>query len=459
MARVRRWALAGADAAAVATAIGVAAEYGRVDSQNWIWAALAIPVWILVAKINSLYDQDHRRISHSTSDEIPALIATAAISLIIVKIFSEVFTSTELPSSVLITIGVVAVPLAILLRVLVRSLYVRVAERQRTVLLGSGAKAALVFRRLQRKASDTIDLVGFVAPEEPDPGDAMPGIAALAYLGTTDELGLAVREQQISRVVIADDGLTARQIGEIISVCRQAQASITLVPASQEVLGPNTELNRIGGVPMLDFHFSVPPRSTMIIKRAVDIVFSVVLLVLAAPVLLLSAMLSKLDSRGPVFFRQVRVGKDGRRFTMLKLRTMCADAELELDDLVDLDTLAEPAFKIRNDPRVTRVGVFLRRTSIDEIPQFINVLRGDMSLVGPRPEEEAVVALYDERQRQRLAVKPGLTGPMQVAGRGELGFEERLSLERDYVDNLSITGDFLILIRTPRAVIKGDGAF
>ena len=138
---------------------------------------------------------------------------------------------------------------------------------------------------------------------------------------------------------------------------------------------------------------------------------------------------------------------------------MTADAEEQLDSLIDLDALDEPAFKIADDPRVTRVGRLLRRSSFDEVPQFINVLKGDMALVGPRPEEEAVVALYDERQRQRLRVKPGLTGPMQVAGRGGLTFEERLALERDYVDNLTITGDIKILLRTPQAVIRGDGAF
>jgi exopolysaccharide biosynthesis polyprenyl glycosylphosphotransferase len=419
---------------------------------------VAVPVWILVAKINSLYDQDHRRISHTTSEEIPALIATSAISMLIVKLISELFTTAELPSSALITIGVVSLVLAIALRGLVRRLYVRMAERERTVLIGSGAKAAMVFGRLQRRASDTIELVGFVASNQPEPGEAL-GISDLDYLGTTGELGLAVREQRVSRVVIADDELNSRQVGEIITVCRQAQASITLVPANHEVLGPNTELNRIGAVPMLDFHFSVPPRSTMVIKRVMDVSFSALFLALASPVLLLSALAIKLDSPGPVFFRQVRIGKDGRGFTMLKLRTMGADSESELDELVDLTSLVEPAFKIRDDPRVTRVGAVLRRMSIDEIPQFINVLRGDMSLVGPRPEEEAVVALYDERQRQRLMVKPGLTGPMQVAGRGELGFEERLSLDRDYVDNLTVTGDIWILIRTPRAVIRGDGAF
>ena len=459
MARFRRWALALADIGAVGIAVVVATEFGRVDSANWLWAILAIPVWILVAKISSLYDQDHRRISHTTSEEIPALVASAAITLVAVKLLSEVFSSAELPSSVLVTIGVVAVTLAILFRSLARHVYKRVAERERTVLVGSGDKAALVFRRLQQKAGDSIELVGFVASEEPDPRGELPGISALRYLGSTAELGRAVKEQRVSRVVIADDSLSSRQIGEIINACRHALASVTVVPANQEVLGPNTELNRIGDVPMLDFHFSVPPRSTMFLKRTMDLVVSAFCVALASPVLLISALMIKLDSPGPVFFRQVRIGKDGRAFTMLKLRTMRVNAENELDQLIDLDALDEPAFKLRDDPRITGAGSILRRTSIDEIPQFINVLKGDMSLVGPRPEEEAVVSLYDERQRQRLAVKPGLTGPMQVTGRGGLGFEERLSMERDYVDNLSITGDLSILIRTPRAVIRGDGAF
>ena len=134
---------------------------------------------------------------------------------------------------------------------------------------------------------------------------------------------------------------------------------------------------------------------------------------------------------------------------MVKFRTMSADAEERLGELVDLERLEEPAFKIEADPRVTRSGRFLRRTSLDELPQLINVLFGDMSLVGPRPEEEAVVALYDERQRARLAIRPGLTGPMQVYGRGDLTFEERLAMERDYLDNLSVTGDIAILLRTP----------
>jgi lipopolysaccharide/colanic/teichoic acid biosynthesis glycosyltransferase len=138
---------------------------------------------------------------------------------------------------------------------------------------------------------------------------------------------------------------------------------------------------------------------------------------------------------------------------------MVSGAETQLDGLVDIQRLSQPAFKIPNDPRVTRVGRHLRRLSLDELPQLLNVLRGEMSLVGPRPEEEAVVALYDERQRVRLAVKPGLTGPMQIYGRGDLTFEERLALERDYLDNLSVAGDLAILMRTPVAIVRGDGAY
>jgi lipopolysaccharide/colanic/teichoic acid biosynthesis glycosyltransferase len=138
---------------------------------------------------------------------------------------------------------------------------------------------------------------------------------------------------------------------------------------------------------------------------------------------------------------------------------MVADAEERLPELVDLASLSEPAFKIADDPRVTRFGRRLRRFSLDELPQLINVVRGDMSLVGPRPEEESVVALYDERQRLRLGVKPGMTGPMQVYGRADLTFEERLAMERDYLDNLSVLTDLAILLRTPRAILRGDGAY
>jgi lipopolysaccharide/colanic/teichoic acid biosynthesis glycosyltransferase len=209
----------------------------------------------------------------------------------------------------------------------------------------------------------------------------------------------------------------------------------------------------------LDVGFSEPPRSTLLMKRAMDITISAGLLIVLFPLLLVLAALIKIDSPGPALFKPVRAGRRGRPFTMLKFRTMVAGAESRVTEVVDLGALAEPSFKLRDDPRRTNLGRRLRRFSLDELPQLWNVLVGEMTLVGPRPEEAAVVDLYNERQRARLAAKPGLTGPMQVYGRGDLTFEQRLALEREYLDDVSVRRDLAILLRTPRAVIHGDGAY
>jgi lipopolysaccharide/colanic/teichoic acid biosynthesis glycosyltransferase len=196
------------------------------------------------------------------------------------------------------------------------------------------------------------------------------------------------------------------------------------------------------------------------IKRLVDVVGSTLALLLFAPVMALSAVLIKLDTRGPVFFKQERAGKDGQPFTMLKLRTMVVGAEEMLDQVIDAGAPGDdPLFKIRDDPRVTRVGRALRRWSIDELPQLLNVLRGEMSLVGPRPEEARIVARYSEWHCERLLAKPGITGPMQVNGRGDLPFEERARLEIAYIERYSLWRDICILAKTIPAVLRGDGAY
>ena len=200
-------------------------------------------------------------------------------------------------------------------------------------------------------------------------------------------------------------------------------------------------------------------RSTLLLKRLVDVVAAATGLIVLSPLLILTALTIRLDSRGSVIFAQIRAGLGGRPFRMYKYRTMVVKAEGMLDDVVPLDALREPVFKLRNDPRVTRIGRIIRRTSLDELPQLVNVLKGDMSLVGPRPEQVELVERYTREERIRLAVKPGMTGPMQVFGRGQLTFEERLALEREYVENLSLGRDLRILALTLPAVIVGDGAF
>jgi lipopolysaccharide/colanic/teichoic acid biosynthesis glycosyltransferase len=196
-----------------------------------------------------------------------------------------------------------------------------------------------------------------------------------------------------------------------------------------------------------------------LLKRILDLSGSIVGLLLTSPLLLLAGLAIKLDDPGPVFFSQERIGLNGKSFRMYKLRTMVVGAERQVAQVLATNPLRGPVFKIPDDPRVTRAGRFLRRWSLDELPQLWNVLRGEMSLVGPRPEESWVVAQYNDFQRSRLKIKPGLTGPMQVYGRGDLDMEARLKLELEYIRNYSLHEDLKILIKSLPAVISGKGAY
>jgi lipopolysaccharide/colanic/teichoic acid biosynthesis glycosyltransferase len=200
-------------------------------------------------------------------------------------------------------------------------------------------------------------------------------------------------------------------------------------------------------------------RTSAAIKRAIDIFGVLAGLVLGAPPMALAALLIKLDSKGPVLFVQERAGENGRPFRMYKLRTMVDNAEELLEQIIDIDTLDEPVFKLRDDPRVTRLGRVLRRWSIDELPQLFNVLRGEMSLVGPRPEETRIVQRYSQWHRMRLKAKPGITGPVQINGRGDMPLERRVELEVDYIEHWSLWSDFRILLKTIPVVLRGNGSY
>jgi lipopolysaccharide/colanic/teichoic acid biosynthesis glycosyltransferase len=225
------------------------------------------------------------------------------------------------------------------------------------------------------------------------------------------------------------------------------------------MFGTATNLTHIADLPLLDYNTWDISRMTLALKRCLDVLLALFALALALPLMVLVALATVVDSRGPVFFRQIRGGERGRPFQMLKFRTMVKDAEAMLPELVPFEQLDSPMFKLKFDPRVTRVGRLLRRTSIDELPQLINVLRGEMSIVGPRPEQLDLVERYAPEHQFRLQVKPGITGPMQVYGRGELTFEERLAVEREYVENLSLTRDIRIVLMTLPAVFGRRGAY
>jgi lipopolysaccharide/colanic/teichoic acid biosynthesis glycosyltransferase len=234
---------------------------------------------------------------------------------------------------------------------------------------------------------------------------------------------------------------------------------LSVIPSIRGFFGTGVELRHVADLPLLEFNTWDVSRSTQFLKRLIDVVVSFAALVALSPLLVLIALLVLVESGRPVLFVQVRAGQGARPFKMLKFRTMVRGAEAMLEDLLPLGALSEPVFKLRRDPRVTRLGSLLRRTSLDELPQLANVLVGSMSLVGPRPEQFDLVERYAADHLVRLAVKPGLTGPMQVYGRGELTLEERLAVEREYVENLSVARDLHILALTVASLLHGRGAY
>jgi exopolysaccharide biosynthesis polyprenyl glycosylphosphotransferase len=284
-------------------------------------------------------------------------------------------------------------------------------------------------------------------------------IAELPELGVDELQDYPDSRDGVERVIVASPTIDEASIAALVALCRRRRIKLSVVPPARGMFGTAVQLTHVADLPVVEYNTWDISRSTLLLKRMLDIAVSLTALVVLAPLFALIAVAIVVDSGKPVIFAQTRAGLERRPFRMLKFRTMVTDAEDLLSALVPFDKLREPVFKLQADPRVTRVGRLLRRTSLDELPQLINVLRGEMSLVGPRPEQVELVDRYEPAHMFRLAVKPGLTGPMQIYGRGRLTFEERLAVEREYVENLSVGRDIRILALTVAPVVRGTGAF
>jgi exopolysaccharide biosynthesis polyprenyl glycosylphosphotransferase len=244
---------------------------------------------------------------------------------------------------------------------------------------------------------------------------------------------------------------------QILNYCESAGISVYVVPHSFDVSVSPKEVGSISGVPMIRLQDASLHPAYAVIKRVLDVWFSSCVLFLGLPIWVLMAVLIKLDSRGPALFTQKRVGLHGQIFRMYKFRSMRQDAEQRLGELIDINALTEPVFKIKGDPRVTRVGKVMRKTGLDEIPQFINVFKGEMSVVGPRPEEVAMVDRYNAWQKRRLKAKPGITGYQQISNRGEPSLSRRLKYDLIYLKRQSLFFDLYIMCKTVGVVLRGIG--
>ncbi|HUZ55961.1 MAG TPA: sugar transferase [Streptosporangiaceae bacterium] len=285
-------------------------------------------------------------------------------------------------------------------------------------------------------------------------------IADVPAVGGLDEVADVVRRFDADTVaVLACPEMAGDRLRKLAWDLEKTGTDLCVAPALLDVAGPRTTIRPVAGLPLLHMDHPEFSGARLVMKSAFDKLLALAGLIFASPLLGLLALIIRLDDGGPVLFRQTRVGKDGRMFSVYKLRTMVTDAESRKADLADSNQHQGPLFKIRNDPRITRAGSWLRRWSLDELPQLVNVLTGDMALVGPRPALPEEAAMYGDHVRRRLAVKPGITGLWQVNGRSDLSWDEAVRLDLRYVENWSFMLDLQILWKTCAAVVRGSGAY
>jgi exopolysaccharide biosynthesis polyprenyl glycosylphosphotransferase len=423
---------------------------------------LTLPIWVVVAKLYGLYDRDEERTDHTTTDDIVGVFHLVTVGTWIV--FAGIWLSRIGTPDIsrILTFWLAAILAITLARSLARAFCRRrIAYLQNTVILGAGDVGQMIARKLIQHPEYGINLVGFVDDTPKERGE---DLEHLSLLGSREQLPTLVRLFDIERVVIAFSNDTHNEILSLMRSLKDLDVQIDIVPRLFEIVSPGVSIHTIEGVPLV----GLPPlrlsHSSRLMKRTTDYVLSSIGLFLLAPVFAAITAAIKLDSPGPVFFRQIRIGIGGKAFYIYKFRTMVADADERKHEVAHLNMHAGPngdtrMFKAPSDPRITRVGAILRRYSLDELPQLINVWRGEMSLVGPRPlilEEDRHVADW---ARKRLSSKPGMTGLWQVLGRSEIGFEEMTRLDYLYVTNWSLWGDLQLLIRTVPAVLRSRRAY
>jgi exopolysaccharide biosynthesis polyprenyl glycosylphosphotransferase len=453
---LRRRMLAGGDVMAILLAYGVVLLLAPppVALETRLFLLGELPLWVLLNKLLGLYDRDANVIHKSTLDELPriahSVVLGSAASFLLVPLIPglEVFREQTIVFILALLLCMPAV------RTGVRFAFNSRAEAERVLIVGSGSVAQLLASKLAKHPEYRVDLVGHVDQawwHDDAPADAPP------LVGHVEDFERICEELEVERVVIAFSPLSHEDLLGIVRTAKELNLKVTVVPRLFEGIGDAVEIEQVEGLTLLGLRGLSRTKSSLRLKRALDVIVAGSALALLAPVLLAIAAAVKTTSRGPVLFRQRRIGRGNHPFRMLKFRTMYDGADQAKAELMHLNEAIGPMFKIADDPRVTRVGRVLRRYSLDELPQLWNVLRGEMSLVGPRPlvphEAEHVIG----RHRARIDLVPGVTGPWQVMGRTELPFAEMVKLDYLYVAEWSLWNDIKLLLRTAVVVVEGSG--
>lgn len=442
--RLFRHLLVVADAGAALLAIVVAVELLGNDHVRWT-TLLAAPLAVLASKVIGLYDRDELVLKKSTLDESPQLFQLAALYALLTSILQEQLVEGRLGARQILGLWLFLFLAAFLGRVVARNVADALTPPERYLVIGDLRSTGAVGAKLDRVTAHRQTLAGRLPLEFDGDRDEV-----------LDSIRLSVRLHDAHRVILAPQVADTDVVLDAIRLIKSLGVKVSLLPRLFEVVGTSVVFDDLDGVTVLGVRRFGLSRSSAAIKRGMDLVVALLGVLVIAPLLAGIAVAIKLDSPGPLFFRQERVGRNGQRFEMLKFRSMVMDADARRVAL-RATTGQDGMFKMVGDPRVTRVGRFLRATSLDELPQFFNVLRGDMSLVGPRPliadEDELIRGWH----RRRLHLVPGMTGPWQVLGSVRVPLQEMVKIDYLYIANWSLWRDVKILLRTVAHVLRRSG--
>jgi exopolysaccharide biosynthesis polyprenyl glycosylphosphotransferase len=446
-----RRALALADLASATIAVAIGVSVLGEDALNPL-ALLALPLVLAVGKVTGIYDRDEHLLRKTTLDEVPTLFWVATLYTLLIWLGGELIVDGNFGRDQ--AVGVWALLFASMLatRALARYVARSVSEEERCLVLGDADTSGWIARRLDEAPGLNAQVIGRV-PLEPE----LPGSNGIPVLGGVEALRPVLKEQGVERAIIVPRGAVSDDLLNTIRRLKSLGVRVSVLPRLFEVVGASVERDEVDGITLLGMRRYGLSRSSGVIKRALDLAGAGFGVLVLAPLLAVIAIAIKLDSPGPVFFRQWRMGRNDVPFEMLKFRTMVDRAESMRSALAARNEAEDGLFKIKDDPRITRVGGLLRRTSLDELPQLFNVLRGDMALVGPRPLVLDEDCRIEGWQRSRLQLPPGMTGPWQVFGSARIPLGEMVKIDYLYGANWSLWLDVKILLRTVAFVFERRG--
>jgi len=451
---ILRRTLAAADVLSCALALLIAVKLvpGSDTRLRWIDLALA-PLVIVLSKAIGLYDRDQYRLRKSTIDEVPSLLNFAVFFALGVWLAEATLFGGSLDRPQVFLLALDSFVLTAGARTLARTAILRSTPAERVLVVGSDHDCERATKVLTDTGGASAVVVGRVGMLHHTPGSYdRSELPELRHA-----IAEAITTQSVERVILAPDDFDQEEVLEVIRLIKALGVKLSVLPRLLEVVGSASVFDELQGLTLLGVRPYGLSKSSRQLKRAMDLVVCVAGILVLSPLFLISTAAIKLDSRGPVFFRQRRIGRKGHYFYMFKFRSMVPNAEQIKDQLRDHNEVDGGLFKITDDPRITRTGRFLRRTSLDELPQLLNVLKGDMSLVGPRPLVPDEDALIEGWRRRRLAVKPGMTGLWQIFGSSRIPMNEMVKIDYLYGANWSLWLDLKILLRTVPYVLSRRG--